>query len=89
MPKPLSMGTRRHFPELMSGEKSIARQKTIHNTRFSEKRIDTELEELRTKKQEIIGDAAKKGTVIEISVLRQDMEKIKAEYQGLTKHPKS
>ena len=53
------------------------------------KRIDTELEELRTKKQEIIDDAAKKGTVIEISVVRQDMEKIKAEYQGLTKHPKS
>jgi hypothetical protein len=45
-------------------------------------RIDAELEELEAKKQKLIDDAAKKGRAMEISALRENMEKAKSAYQG-------
>jgi hypothetical protein len=69
-------------PFLASWKQQYGRRVPIQAYEVFRKRVDTELQELRTKKQKLIDDAAKKGTVIEISVLRQNMEKTKAEYQG-------
>lgn len=69
-------------PFLDSWKHQYGRRVPIQAYEVFRKRVDTELEELRTKKQTIIDDAAKKGVAIEISVLRRNMEKTKADYQG-------
>ncbi len=69
-------------PFLSSWKEQYGRRVPIHAYEVFRKRVTTELEELRTKKQKLIDDAAKKGAKIEISVLRENMEKTKAEYQG-------
>ena len=50
--------------------------------RRDEDRLDAELERLSAEKQRIIAAAASKGSTIEISSLRENMEKTKAEYRG-------
>jgi hypothetical protein len=69
-------------PFLDTWKQQYCRRVPVQAYQVFRKRVDAELEELRTKKQKVIDDAAKKGTVIEISVLRRNMERTKAEYEG-------
>ena len=69
-------------PFLTSWKQQYGRRVPVHAYEALRKRAAAELEQLRSKKQQVIDDAAKRGATIEISSLRERMEKTKAEYQG-------
>jgi hypothetical protein len=69
-------------PYLESWKKQYGRRIPLSAVDELRKRMDKEVKEVLSKKEQIIADAAKKGATIEIAALRQSMEKAKAEYSG-------
>lgn len=69
-------------PLLASWKERYGRRVPIEAVDLLQERIAQELEELRKKKQKLIDEAASKGATIEISKLRENIEKSKAEYKG-------
>jgi hypothetical protein len=69
-------------PFIESWKAQYGRRVPLHAVDVFQKRLDQEMNAIREKKQKIINEAASKGTTIEISKLRESLERSKAEYKG-------
>jgi hypothetical protein len=69
-------------PFFESWKQRYGRRVPIHEMEVLQKRIATEIDEIKEKRQKLIDNAANKGVTIELSVLRKNLEKTKSDYRG-------
>jgi hypothetical protein len=69
-------------PFFQSWKERYGRRVPLQEVGVMQKRIDYEMNRIKEKKQELFDKAASKGVTIELSTLRQNMEKSKADYNG-------